>query len=130
MLFAFSISAQFICFFQFEEVIRAVIIEDVFPPFNDFWLFLYSCAWIKSFLPQGQKANGKYHEVQRRAARSVSSPVCWKKVWKMERGSWYRSALTGYHSGHIQTDGGWKYPGRSYPVPTDNKSSAGKDSRS
>lgn len=35
MLFGFSVSAQFICFFQLEEVIRAVIIEDVFSPFND-----------------------------------------------------------------------------------------------
>ena len=44
MLFAFSISAQFICFFQFEEVIRAVIIEDVFPPFNDFLaVFIQLC---------------------------------------------------------------------------------------
>ena len=49
VLFAFPISPQFIRLFQFKEVIRAVVIEDVLSPFVTRWLFLYSCAWIKSF---------------------------------------------------------------------------------
>lgn len=35
MLFAFSIPAQVIRFFQFKEVIRAVVIKDIFSAFDD-----------------------------------------------------------------------------------------------